>query len=281
MNSHPGNQVINDYVDGALVADRRAEVEQHLRTCADCALIAAELQHLIGEAACLPSIDPPPHAWIRLQSRLDQSTVAEPPIVSSASVRTLSGSTLSGRTLAGRTLTGRTLTGWTWRPVWVLATAALVVLAFLTGRVIERRAGVRQASAALKTVQPADTAANVRERVLLVAVGDHLERSQMVLVELANAQTVDELDISAERQSADELLASNRLYRQTAVQMGQTSVASVLDDLERVLVEVARGPSEISMQQLAELQRRIEAQGLLFKVKIIGSEMRQQGKPIS
>ena len=266
MNSHPGNQAINDYVDGALVADRHAEVEEHLRTCADCALIAAELQHLIGEAACLPSIDPPPQAWMRLQSRLFQSTLAEPSVVSSA---------------FGRTLTGRTLTGRTWLPVWALATAALVVLAFLTGRVIERRAEVRQVSAAVKTVQPADTAASVRERVLLVAVGDHLERSQMVLVELANARTSGELDISAERQSADELLASNRLYRQTAVQMGQTNVASVLDDLERVLVEVARGPSEISMQQLAELQRRIEAQGLLFKVKIIGSEMRQQGKPIS
>jgi anti-sigma-K factor RskA len=261
MNMHPGNQAINDYVDGALLADARVEVEQHLRTCADCALIAAELQHLIGEAACLPPIDPPPHAWNRLQSRLGESTVAAPSVVPFAG--------------------GRTHTGRTWRPVWVLATAALVVLAFLTGRIIERRAEMRQTSAAVKTVQPADTAANVRERVLLVAVGDHLERSQMVLVELANAQTVDELDISAERQSADELLASNRLYRQTAVQMGQTNVASVLDDLERVLVEVARGPSEISMQQLAELQGRIEAQGLLFKVKIIGSEMRQQGKPIS
>jgi anti-sigma factor RsiW len=261
MNMHPDNQAINDYVDGALTADRRAEVEQHLRTCADCALIAAELQHIIGEAACLPSIDPPPGAWARLQSRLGESTVTSPSVVSGFS---------------------RTLQGRTWRPVWALATAALVVLAFLTGRVVQRRAEVRQASTtAVKTVQPADTAATVRERVLLVAVGDHLERSQMVLVELANAQTVDELDISAERQSADELLASNRLYRQTAVQMGQTNVASVLDDLERVLVEVARGPSEMSMQQLAELQRRIEAQGLLFKVKIIGSEMREQGKPIS
>ncbi len=122
-----------------------------------------------------------------------------------------------------------------------------------------------------------DSPATVRERVLLVAVGDHLERSQMVLVELVNAHAHGELDISSERQWADELLASNRLYRQTAVQLGQTNVADVLDDLERVLVEVARGPSEISMAQLTEIQQRIEAQGILFKVKIIGSEARERG----
>ena len=117
----------------------------------------------------------------------------------------------------------------------------------------------------------------VRERVLLVAVGDHLERSQMVLVELANAHTRDALDISAERQSADELLASNRLYRQTAAQIGETGVADLLDDLERVLAEVANGPSQVSMQDLAAIQQRIEAQGILFKVKIIGSDMRERG----
>ena len=121
--------------------------------------------------------------------------------------------------------------------------------------------------------------ATVRERVLLIAVGDHLERSQMVLVELAHADTSGELDISAERQLADDLVASNRLYRQTARQMGHANVAGLLDELERVLVEVARGPSTMTMQQLADIQQRIESQGILFKVKVIGSEIRQQ--PVS
>jgi len=77
--------------------------------------------------------------------------------------------------------------------------------------------------------------------------------------------------------SADELLASNRLYRQTAAQIGENGVADLLDDLERVLVEVANGPSEVSMQELAAIQQRIEAQGILFKVKIIGSDIRERG----
>ena len=59
----------------------------------------------------------------------------------------------------------------------------------------------------------------------------------------------------------------------------RTNVAGLLDELERVLVEVARGPSTVSMQQLADIQQRIESQGILFKVKVIGSEIRQQ--PVS
>jgi hypothetical protein len=158
-----------------------------------------------------------------------------------------------------------------------LATAALVVMAFLTGRLLnvrEQQAAIEQ-SAEAGAPQAVAGDAMVRERVLLIAVGDHLERSQMVLIELAHAETSDHLDISAERQLADDLLASNRLYRQTAQQMGQTNVAGILDELERVLVELARGPSTVSMRQLADIQQRIESQGILFKVKVVGSDLRK------
>ena len=152
-------------------------------------------------------------------------------------------------------------------------------MAFLTGRFVNRPRAAARSGAGRSYGSPhgrLETTATVRERVLLIAVGDHLERSQMVLVELAHAETRGELDISAERQLADDLVASNRLYRQTAQQMGQANVAGLLDELERVLVEVARGPSTVSMQQLADIQQRIESQGILFKMKVIGSDIRQQ-----
>ena len=154
-------------------------------------------------------------------------------------------------------------------------------MAFFTGRLTYQREqqDAAQQPPIASTGRASAEDATVRERVLLIAVGDHLERSQMVLVELAHAETHGELDISAERQLADDLVASNRLYRQTAQQMGQTNVAGLLDELERVLVEVARGPSTVSMGQLADIQQRIEALGIVFKVKVIGSEIRQQ--PVS
>jgi hypothetical protein len=65
------------------------------------------------------------------------------------------------------------------------------------------------------------------------------------------------------------------------VQLGQANVADVLDDLERVLVEVARGPSQVSMQQLADIQQRIEAQGILFRVKIVNATIAGRKAPVS
>jgi polyhydroxyalkanoate synthesis regulator phasin len=118
----------------------------------------------------------------------------------------------------------------------------------------------------------------IRERILLVAVGDHLERSQMVLAELDNAPDgKGKLDISDERRMAEDLLDDNRLYRQTARTTGDNSMASVLDDLERVLLEIAHSPSEISSEQLNDLREQIESRGLLFKVRVLGSEARDSG----
>jgi hypothetical protein len=73
---------------------------------------------------------------------------------------------------------------------------------------------------------------------------------------------------------AEDLLDDNRLYRQTARNTGDKSVASVLDDLERVLLEIAHSPSEISSGQLSDLRQQIESRGLLFKVRVLGSEAR-------
>jgi len=150
--------------------------------------------------------------------------------------------------------------------IWAPAMTALLVVAFLAGRFTHKPAG-------------ADMAKNqqIRERILLVAVGDHLERSQMVLAELSNAPSgKGKLDITDERQMANELLEDNRLYRQTAHSTGDTAVSNVLDDLERVLIEIAHSPTEVSNDQLEELQRQIESRGLLFKVRVLGSRVREQ-----
>ena len=252
---HPREEQLNDYVDGALGPADQVGVARHLEQCAACALLVAQLQHIVRDARSLRPMDPPAQVWERIQAAAQNPG-----------------------------LNARTSSSFA---VWALATAAAVMMAFLAGRVIEQRhqrqgAAETQAQAVTQDgVDDVDSVSNVRERVLLMAVGDHLERSQMVLVELANAQTLGQLDISTERQAADELLASNRLYRQTAVQLGQANVAGVLDELERVLVEVARGPSQVSMAQLAEIQQRIEAQGILFKMRIVNSTITGRKAPVS
>jgi putative zinc finger protein len=282
--THPNEETLNDYVERELSPAEQVRVATHVEACGECALVVAEIQQVVRDAAALGPIPPPPHVWALIQTRLAQSTVHSPQSIVGSPESTVQSpwsrvqSPWSrvhspwSRVHSPQSGVGR---GWS-RFAWAAATAALVVMAFLTGRFLnvrEEQRAVDQVAGPAPQVISND--ATVRERVLLIAVGDHLERSQMVLVELAHAETRDELDISAERQLADDLLASNRLYRQTAQQMGQTNVAGILDELERVLVEVARGPSTVSIQQLADIQQRIESQGILFKVKVIGSDIRK------
>jgi hypothetical protein len=114
-----------------------------------------------------------------------------------------------------------------------------------------------------------------RERILLVAVGEHLEKSQMLLVELAHADAEAPADVSGR---AAQLVAANRLYRQSALRAGEAGVADVLDELERFLVEVANAPTPLSADEVRELNQRIEARGLLFKVRVVGSRLREPAR---
>jgi len=169
--------------------------------------------------------------------------------------------------------------------IWAPAMAGLVLVSFMAGRLSHRAVGPVTTVATTSTASSdssntaSTTSANskFRERILLVAVGDHLERSQMVLAELTNAPNGQgKLDITDERQMAADLLDDNRLYRQTARSTGDTAVASVLDDLERVLIEIAHSPTEVSNVQLDDLRQQIENRGLLFKVRVLGSKVREQ-----
>jgi hypothetical protein len=158
--------------------------------------------------------------------------------------------------------------------VWAAAAASILVAVFLAGRFSNR----------LDPEVEAPSSAQVRERILLVALDDHLESSQILLMELVNnpARSLAEqddprtIDISFERQMAENLVGQNRLYRQTANRTGDTAAASVLDELERMLVEIAHSPDEIDGNELEELRQRIEEQGVLFKVKVLNTNVKER-----
>jgi hypothetical protein len=161
---------------------------------------------------------------------------------------------------------------WSWSTA--SAMALLVVMAFAAGRFLQPRV-----NGPVAKNEPGPSAP-VRERVLLVALGDHLDRSQMVLMEVSHTETIPGVmpraDISTQQHFAEDLIADNRLYRQTALQVGETGVAGVLEELERVLMEIANSPSKLNSKQLEELQKRIEKEGILFKVRVIGSTVREK-----
>jgi hypothetical protein len=163
---------------------------------------------------------------------------------------------------------------WRWA-VAGTAMAGLLVAAFVAGRFYPPpQTKQRPVQMAAATADP-----QAGERILLVAVGDYLERSQMVLVELANANPKASLDISSEQERAADLVSESRLYRQTADHTGNRAVASVLDDLDRVLLEISHAPSHISPGELEKLRQRLEAEGILFKIRVLGSNVRNQEEP--
>lgn len=218
-------------------------IEEHLSTCETCGALYRALEHTLNGMNSLPVPERGEGYGAQVWERIEHSLPAR---------------------------TGFRLMAAPWR--WAaagMAIAAMLVLAFLAGR---------SYPVAQRPVQTASGATS-RNRILLVAVGDHLERSQMVLTELSNASSTGPLDISFEQERATDLLGENRLYRQTALRTGNTAMAGVLDELERVLLEVSHAPSQISPEELDELRLRLKAEGILFKLRVLGSNVRNEEEP--
>jgi hypothetical protein len=169
------------------------------------------------------------------------------------------------------------LTQWVVGPArlaWISAVLVLVAAAFFAGRLTTPPTG----SAPTPTVSAAD----VRERILLSDLGEHLDRSQAMLIELVSADQPDgrdDVDISLERERAEELVAANRLYRQTVSARGNTagvntSVTQLLDELEKLLVELAASPDHLSAEDMERVQQQVAAKDLLFKVRVVSTALR-------
>jgi hypothetical protein len=164
------------------------------------------------------------------------------------------------------------------------AVAVLTIAAFIAGRSSNQPATQPAATNARASNAPAPPASSgaagaaaadeTRQRILLTSVADHLDRSERVLTDIMNAPGAG--DISAEQRWAEDLLTTSRLYRQDAIEAGEQSVATVLDDLERNLLEIVHSPSKIGAADLEQIRRRIDAAALLFKVRVMSDELRRR-----
>jgi hypothetical protein len=163
---------------------------------------------------------------------------------------------------------------WSLRHVMTVASWAAAVGAVAVGtHILLRPAPVRVTPPVASVAAPAPQ--GVQGRVLLTAVDLYLARTEMLFVEMLNAPDVTPDALTYARTAADDLVSSGRLYRETALETGEDSVAAVLDDLETVLVEVARGDAAEALDFMA-LRDRIEDDGLLFKVRAVTHDIRNR-----
>jgi hypothetical protein len=235
------NLVLAHYRD--LPPADQAAADEHLESCEACRAVEQRLVQTLGLVDAAPAPEPPPGfervMWARVQAALPERRVA----------------------------------GWpAWlMPRWAFAAGALVAIAFVAGR----WSGTPVTPPATNSAEVVP-AGDVRERVLLVAAGDHFDRTQMVLAELVNADPAQGGILDAERARAADLVSTNRVIRQSAAAAGDDVMEGLLEDLERVLLEVANGGGEDTSAELEMLKTRIESRGILFRLRVVTSDVRQR-----
>ena len=241
MTSHlTDEELLLDFY-GESTASDRGRVRGHLEQCEECRALDHELRTVLTAVDTAPVTEPPSgferEMWARIEPLLP--------------VRR------------------------TWRTGWHglmprLAVAAcvgvLMVAAFTAGRMWQRPVPDFDRTIGSRSLS---------ERLLRAEVEDHLERSQRVLAELVNADYEVGGPIAGDRARAADLVASGRLYRRSAEQFGDSEIGSLLEDIERVLVEVANGPADMSPGELTRLRQRIDDEDLVFRVRVVAREIRE------
>jgi hypothetical protein len=245
----------------AETAAETAAVEAHLASCEACRAELAAIRATLDAAASVPvperGDDYGARVWARLEAHLDEAGAG---------------------TAAPRRAGASQVTRW-------LALAAVLLLAagaYWLGRQSARPPSVEQARAPEAPLPEARAteAGDIRERVVLSALGEHLDRTERTLVELVNSNGGGAVDISAEQAWARDLLDANRLYRQAAGGAAAPALSQVLEDLEPVLLAIANSPSRLTSDEFRALRDRIESRSLVFKVRVSGADVRARQRAL-
>lgn len=246
---------------GEVEEGTRGAVAAHLEACATCRAALDEIRATLDAAAALEAPARGDHygadVWAAIEPRLPQGA--------------RSGGT-GGRSLQARVMP------------WLAVAATLVLAAgaYWLGRhdaapILTPE--VPQARTAPSAI-PAAGAEAIRERVVLAALGEHLDRTERTLVELVNSERGGQVNITAEQAWARDLLDANRLYRQAARGAQSPALSQVLEDLEPVLLEIANSPSRLTSDEFEALRGRIEARSLVFKVRVTGADIRARQRAL-
>jgi hypothetical protein len=251
MNHIPEDLLIAVVLDEA-EPHTRAEVDRHVAGCERCRNDAEEVRRVLRAAAAdeVPERgeDYGAQVWARLEPRLP----------------------------------ARARPAWTWTDLRPWLAAAAVALLALSAFIVGRWSGAPTEStrdSAVAREMSTDPRA-VRQRVVLAAIGDHVERAERALVELAHTTDAGTVDISAEQAWARQLLDANRLYRQSLQDASSPGLADLLGELEPILLELVNSPSRLSEPEVRALQARIEERSLVFKLRVTGAQMRARQRTL-
>jgi hypothetical protein len=220
------------------------ESKRHLDTCDEC---ADAYQALRSDLADMRSVEPPPRS-AKYGEQVWQSI----------------SDSLPANGPARRT--------WYRRNLWLGLSAAaacglLMAAGFYAGRVWEHQHRPHRAIA--HNAAPA----NVPQRIVVVVLSDHLDRSERLLVELKHARADDSATTSPLPDEARSLLAANHKCIQDAEHSGDPGLTKALDHLDQLLSELANQPGGLNAAAVSRLQDEMNRDGLLFEVRVLRSRI--------
>jgi hypothetical protein len=223
----------------AYYGENTPAVQDHLRDCIECRTNLGRLEDTLGSLRQYMVPEPGPDFEVRVW-----------------------------KDLAERLPKKRSWGIWFFRPVVLApALAGLIILAVSFGLITDRRHG------------PAGISSEAQARVLSDTLSEHLDRSEILLAEVANAKPGPDALRSAQ-ETARDLADENRLLRLASNRVGDVSRGALLEDLERFLLSVANAPAEVHPDDLSALQKRMDEQGLLFKVRITDDDLRREERKL-
>jgi hypothetical protein len=230
-------------------ADRDA-VERHLVSCRRCADSLADLERDLSGIRRIEA----PARDAGYGERVWASIAASLPIYETVKRPWLQRWGWSGLALRGLS--------------YAAACALLVSSAFYAGRRWEQH---QQPPAVAHLDQ---RPAQAKQPIVVVVLNDHLDRSERFLVQLKHADLDSAAMVSPMRDEAKSLLAANKECRKNLGEEDDPELTTALDHLNSLLAEAVNEPGGLDAQSIARLQDKMNADGLLFEVRVLRSRIR-------
>lgn len=243
--------VLYHYRDG-LDAERIAQITATLATSQTLRDRYAAIEHAVarfGQDELEPALDLSAKLWQRLEPQLEEAGIVASPSPEPGKTNIPWQSALSRLRTSFATV----------QPRPAFTAAAVLVVAIGVGFLVGRQSV--SVSPPATSVQADSSAA----RVLDAYIAANLRATERVLLTASNSNDASLLD--GNRELAQSLVESNRLYSLAAANAGNTRLAVFLRQLEPVLISLANQPGSATVQSSEDLRGFLDATDLLFQVR--------------
>lgn len=110
-------------------------------------------------------------------------------------------------------------------------------------------------------------------RVLFSNVSSHIEKSNRLFRLVSNGNGDLAKQIESRRQTIEELVALNRLYRRVAQASGDRQLENVLQQMESILVELNHTSPQAQPDDLESLKQRVDDSDLIYRLKVTNKKL--------